>query len=464
MPHGAVALHVAVAADRAETGARAAQVAAQELQVDDFLDDRHRMMVLGDAHRPADDDPVRPPVHPSSLFDFRQAQPGLALQVFPGGGIQFGQVGLEAVDVLGDEGVVEYRLAALGLSVALPGEEELGDPADRRHVAAQCRTEERGVQRRGAVGQHFQRILRMLEALQAALLERVEADHLGAALHCFAQRLEHARVVGAGVLPKDEDRVGVFEVVEGHAALADPDAAAQCHAAGLVAHVRAVGEVVGAERADEQLVEVGRLVAGPPGGIELRLVGAIQASQVLGDQGEGGVPGDRLVVVAERVVAHRSGEAALVFQPVVALFAQGADAVTGEERRVDAALGGFPVDCLGAVLAELHPAVFRRVAPGAAGAVETAVLVGLEQGAEVLERLFAVQPEVRHAAQRAPAGGGTGVGLVAGLERLQAHDGLTRLRPAPGCRPAGHCDGAGGSGSAGGGAPIARSGRLARRG
>lgn len=82
--HGAVTLNVAVAADRAETGARAAQVAAQELQVDDFLDDRHRMVVLGDAHRPADDDPVRPPVHPRSLLDFRQAQPGLALQVFPG--------------------------------------------------------------------------------------------------------------------------------------------------------------------------------------------------------------------------------------------------------------------------------------------------------------------------------------------------------------------------------------------
>ena len=62
----------------------------------------------------------------------------------------------------------------------------------------------------------------MLEAFQAALLERVEGDHLGAALHRLAQRFEHARVVGAGVLAEDEDGVGVLEVGEGHAALADP--------------------------------------------------------------------------------------------------------------------------------------------------------------------------------------------------------------------------------------------------
>ena len=48
----------------------------------------------------------------------------------------------------------------------------------------------------------------MLEALQATLLERVEAHHLGTALDRLAQRFEHARVVGAGVLADDEDRVG----------------------------------------------------------------------------------------------------------------------------------------------------------------------------------------------------------------------------------------------------------------
>src|SRR3990167_596498 len=142
---------------------------------------------------------------------------------------------------------------------------------------------------------------------------------------------------------------------------------------------------------------------------------------MLGDQGEGGVPADRLVVIADSVITLRFGQAALVFKPVIALFTQLADAVTGEESRVHPAFGGFPVNRLGAVLAELDPPVFRRITPGTAGAVETAVLVGLEQRTQVLERLLTVQPEVRHAAQRTPTGGCALVRLIARIDRLQAH-------------------------------------------
>src|SRR3990167_3396304 len=52
--HGAIALHVAVAAHWAQASAGAAEVAAQQLQVDDLLNGRHRVVVLGDAHGPAD--------------------------------------------------------------------------------------------------------------------------------------------------------------------------------------------------------------------------------------------------------------------------------------------------------------------------------------------------------------------------------------------------------------------------
>ena len=193
------------------------------------------------------------------------------------------------------------------------------------------------------------------------------------------------------------------------------------HAAGFVAHVRAVREVVAAKGADKQLIQVGRFVAGAAGGVELGLIGVLQRIQVLGDQGKGGVPTDRLVMIAGGVIAHRLGQAALVFQPVIALLTQLADAVTGEKGGVHTALGRFPVDRFGAVLAELDVAVFRRITPGAAGAVEAAVLVGLEQGTQVLEGLLTVQPEVRHAAQRAPTGGCAGVGFIAWLDRLQAH-------------------------------------------
>ena len=59
--HGAVALHVGVAAHRAHAGAGAADVAAQQKEVDDLADGRHGVLVLGEAHRPAHDGALRRP-------------------------------------------------------------------------------------------------------------------------------------------------------------------------------------------------------------------------------------------------------------------------------------------------------------------------------------------------------------------------------------------------------------------
>ena len=99
--------------------------------------------------------------------------------------------------------------------------------------------------------EHFQRVLRVGETLQPALAQRVEGEHAGPALHRAAQFAEHARMVGAGVLPEDQDQVGFLEILQGHRALADADLLPQRHAGRLVAHVRAVGEIVGAELAHE---------------------------------------------------------------------------------------------------------------------------------------------------------------------------------------------------------------------
>ena len=110
-------------------------------------------------------------------------------------------------------------------------------------------------------------------------------------------------------------------------------------------------------------------------------------------------------MVGGRVVAHRVGQSALVFEPIVALLGQGTDAVLGEEGRVHRTAGGLPVDRLGAVLAELDHVASRRFAPGTTGAVEAAVLVGLEHHAQVLEGILAAQPGLGHALERAPTGG-----------------------------------------------------------
>ncbi|MCY1379195.1 hypothetical protein D9M69_668910 [compost metagenome] len=86
----------------------------------------------------------------------------------------------------------------------------------------------------------------------------------------------------------------------------------------------------------------------------------------------------------------------------------------GEELAVDTAFGRFPVHRLGAVLAERHHAGFIGIAPGATGAVEAAVLVGLEHHAQVFQRVVAGQPGLGNADQRAPTTGRAFVGLVAG--------------------------------------------------
>src|SRR3546814_8459716 len=69
-------------------------------------------------------------------------------------------------------------------------------------------------------------------------------------------------MVGARVLAEDEDRVGQLEVVQRHRALADADLRRHPRAGWLMAHVRAVGEVVGDELAHEQLVKERGLLAG----------------------------------------------------------------------------------------------------------------------------------------------------------------------------------------------------------
>ena len=91
-PHRAVALHVGVAADRAQPGAALADVAAQEHQVGDLLDGRHRALVLGQAHRPADDDAVGLAVALGDPLDLVAGQPGGGEYLVPVELVEVGEV------------------------------------------------------------------------------------------------------------------------------------------------------------------------------------------------------------------------------------------------------------------------------------------------------------------------------------------------------------------------------------
>ena len=83
-----------------------------------------------------------------------------------------------------------------------------------------------------------------------------------------------------GFCPASDDQLGVVDVLDADAGLADADRLRQGDAGRLVAHVRAVGQVVGAERPGEELVGERRLVGGPTGGVEDRLVRAVQPAAV----------------------------------------------------------------------------------------------------------------------------------------------------------------------------------------
>ena len=262
-------------------------------------------------------------------FQRAAGQAAGGLDRLPRGLAQILGEGLEAVGVGGDEIAVQHVLAGVGA-----GDDGLHDALQRRGVAADLDLVIGRGDRGGAEARHLDRVLRIGEALQRPLLQRVEHDDRHAAARAFVQRAHHARMVGAGIVAHRDDQVAMVEILQRDRALADADRLRQPDAGRLVAHVGAVGEVVGAVFAGEDVEQERRLVRGPAGGVELRHVGVGQAAQHFADPGEGGVPFERPVGVARRVIGHRMGDAAVVLQLVIALLEQFRDGVL--RRRIPA--------------------------------------------------------------------------------------------------------------------------------
>ena len=187
-------------------------------------------------------------------------------------------------------------------------------------------------------------------------------------------------MVRARVLARHDDQVGLVEVLQRDAALADADRLGERGAGRLVAHVGAVRQVVGAELAGEELEQERRLVAGAARGVEEGLVGGGQGPQLLGDDRERPLPGHRLVPVRALRQVHRLRDPALLAQPVAAAAGQVGQRVRGEEVGGDPAQGRLLGDGLRPVLAELRQVPLVTLGPGAPRAVEAVLLVDLEQG------------------------------------------------------------------------------------
>ncbi len=402
--HRPVALDVGVPAHRADAGAGAADVALQQEEVDHLAQRLHRVLVLGEAHGPADDGAARGGEAGREALDLRPGQTGRGHDLVPVQGLERAAVVLEAARVLGQERLVEHRAGVLGLHV----EQQPADGLEQGHVPADADLEV-VVAQLGA-REHAHRRLRVLELHEPGLGEGVDRDDDGAVLLGLLQRAEHPRVVGARVLAGDHDELGLVEVLQRHRALADADGLAERGARGLVAHVGAVGQVVGAVAAHEQLPEERRLVGGAARGVEHRVVGAGQGLEGVGDGAERLVPADLLVVVGPGPLDDGVGEASLLAEPPVRLPGELGEGVLGEELRGDPAQRRLLRDGLGAVLAELRGGAVLRVRPGAAGAVEAVLLVQAQQGAARADRTHLL---VRHL-QRLDHGGDAG-GVVLAL-------------------------------------------------
>jgi hypothetical protein len=145
--------------------------------------------------------------------------------------------------------------------------------------------------------------LRRFEAFERAFLERVEDDDLAAALRHFAQGRHHPRMVGAGIVADRQDQVGVVEILEADGALADTDRLRESNRSRLVAHVRAIGEVIGPVQPHEQLEQEGSFVRAASRGVEFRLVRVRHGGKASANFAHRLVPAHDFVVIGGGIIA-----------------------------------------------------------------------------------------------------------------------------------------------------------------
>lgn len=112
-------------------------------------------------------------------------------------------------------------------------------------------------------------------------------------------------MVGAGVVADANHQIALFKVLQQDGAFPHADAGRQSDAGRLMAHIGAVGKVVAAVLAGEQLIEESRLVGGAARGIELDLIRVAIALQTGADLLERLLPAQRLVMVAGGIILQR---------------------------------------------------------------------------------------------------------------------------------------------------------------
>jgi hypothetical protein len=132
----ALALHVGVTAHRANAGAGAADIAAQEGEIAHRLHGLHALLMLRQAHAVDEDDGLRVRVDHGGRFQRAARQAGPPLDVLPRGLVDRLGIVLEAMCVFGNELVVDDAAASVCRALLLHREQGLGDADHRCRVAA----------------------------------------------------------------------------------------------------------------------------------------------------------------------------------------------------------------------------------------------------------------------------------------------------------------------------------------
>ena len=220
--------------------------------------------------------------------------------------------------------------------------------------------------------------MRVGEAFEGALAQRVKDDNRHVATGQLMESPHHSRMVGAGVVADGDHQLGLIEVVQRDCAFPDANRTRQTDAGGLVTHIRAVGEVIGAVFAGEELEKIRRFVRGASGGIELDLV-RFEPVQYFADALKRLFPVDGPEGIACPVIAQGMRQPTVAFQFKVRFCQQRGDAVLSQKRGGNAFAGGFPGHGFGAVLTELERRLVFFIRPRAARAVKTVRLVGAQQ-------------------------------------------------------------------------------------
>ena len=355
--------------------------------------------MLGQPHRPATDHAIRPAINFRRLLDLLSGQPALIHQKVPGSLPDHPAVLLESMGVAGDKFTVEKSRIGFGFF-----QNGLGHGPHRGQIAPDAGLVVMGADRGAASENHVGRMLGVGKVEQTSLAEGIKTDNACPASGSLLQFRQHARVVGPRVLAEDENRIGFPEIFQRDGPLSGGQRLPHAHPAGFMAHVRAVGEVVGAVEAPQELVKKRRFVAGSPRRVKNRLIRRGQRTEVPGDPREGLVPTDRLIAVGLRIVGHGVREPSGVLQGKIVPSLHFRHGVARKQLRRGTLRGGLVRQRLDPVLAELGDRSIRGVGPGATGTIEAARLVHAEKRLVPLEEAFPLQ-EMKGGKKSAPSAG-----------------------------------------------------------